>query len=81
MVPGNHEFYDPSGNKFSQRVSLEELRVIGIDGPDQVSENRIRAEQGLGSREAYASPTIALDQQGVKPLSATPSWWPDCPTP
>ncbi len=77
----DHEFYDGFGNKFSERVKLEELLVVGIDGSEQVSENRIRSEQGLGSREAYASPTVALDKQGVKPLSdPPPSWWPDCPT-
>jgi hypothetical protein len=77
----NHEFFDPSGNKFSELVRLEELRVVGIDGSEPVTENRIRAEHGLGSREAYASPTLPLDIQGVKPVSAPPPWWPDCPTP
>jgi Effector protein len=77
----DNDFSDPSGNKFTEKVRLEELRVVGIDGAEPISENRIRAEQGLGSRIAYASPTLGLDKQGVKPVSAQPSWWPDCPTP
>jgi hypothetical protein len=75
----DHEFFDPSGSKFIQRVFLEELIVVGIDGSEPISENRIRAEHGLGSREAYASPTFALDLQGVRPAGAKPSWWPDYP--
>ena len=82
-VPGDkdHEFYDPWGNRFKQRVYVEELRVIGLLGKELVSENSIRYDLGLNSRDAYASPTLPLDQQGVKPVSAAPSWWPDCPTP
>jgi Effector protein len=82
-LPGarNHEFFDPWGNKFTESVFLEELTVVGIDGSEPVTENRIRAEHRLGSREAYASPTFPLDMQGVKPASAPPPWWPNCPTP
>jgi peptidoglycan hydrolase-like protein with peptidoglycan-binding domain len=77
----NHEFFDPSGNRFVQNVFLEELTVIGIDGKEAITENRIRAEQGLGSRAAYASPAFALDIQGVRPVSAAPPWWPQYPVP
>jgi hypothetical protein len=75
----DHEFFDPSANKFVEKVFREELTVDGIDGGQQITENRIRAEQGLGSREAHASPTFSLDGQGVKPVSAAPPWWPNYP--
>jgi hypothetical protein len=75
----DHEFFDPSGSKFIERVYLEELIVMGIDGSEPISENRIRAEHGLSSREAYASPDEPLDTQNVRPAGATPSWWPNCP--
>ena len=77
----DRQFADAAGNQFTEHVSVEELTVVGIEGSEPVSENKIRAEHGLGSRSAYASPTLALDKQGVKPVSAQPSWWPDCPTP
>lgn len=77
----DHVFADPSGNQFRETVALEELRVTGMDGVEAISENAIRAEQGLGMRLAYASPDLPLDKQGVKPVGAQPSWWPDCPTP
>lgn len=77
----DHQFADASGNQFTERASVEELTVVGIDGSEPVSENKIRAEHGLGSRSAYASPTLPLDKQGVKPVGANPPWWPDCPTP
>jgi len=77
----DHVFADPAGNQFTEKVFLEELIVVGIDGTEPVTENRIRLEHGLGTREAYASPTVALDKQGVKPVSTQPSWWPDYPTP
>lgn len=88
-VPGSraHEFQDPDGYKYSMLVSLEELTVVGIDGAEPISENTIRAEQGLKARASYASPTAPLDLQGVKPISAPagkplpPVWWPICPTP
>ncbi len=77
----DHQFSDPAGILFTEHASVEELTVVGIDGSEPVSENLIRAEHGLGARSAYASPTLPLDKQGVKPVSAPPSWWPDCPTP
>jgi hypothetical protein len=77
----DHQFWDPAGDQFAERVFLEELVVVGIDGTEPITENHIRAEHGLGTRAAYASPTVALDKQGVKPVSTPPSWWPDFPTP
>ena len=77
----DHDFWDAAGDQFTEHASLEELTVVGIEGHEPVSENLIRAEHGLGSRTAYASPTLPLDKQGVKPVSTPPKWWPDCPTP
>ena len=75
----DHLFGDPQGNQFTERVFLEELTVVGIDGTEPITENNVRLEQGLGARMAYASPTMSLALQSVKPVSAQPSWWPDYP--
>lgn len=82
-----HEFEDPDGYRFSQTVSVEELTVVGIEGSYEVSENLIRKEQNLNANAAYCSPTIGLDMQGVRAISAPagkplpPTWWPNHPTP
>ena len=53
--------------------------VVGIDGSEPITENSIRREQGVGARMAYASPSLPLDTQGVRPVSAAPPWWPNYP--
>lgn len=75
-----HPFIDEFHNAYKETVWMEELVVVGLEGNETISENAIRREHNIRHRAAYASPTVALDKQGVKPQGPQPSWWPDYPT-
>jgi hypothetical protein len=74
----NH-FFDESGLEYRQNVLIEELNTCGIMRHPPISENMVRRENGLNLRHAYASPSEALDQQGVTPVGIDPPWWPNYP--
>jgi hypothetical protein len=75
----DHPFGDPQGNKFTEKVFTEELTVVGLDGTEPITENHIRVEQGIGVRVSYATTDQPFTSQGVTPVSAQPSWWPNYP--
>jgi hypothetical protein len=75
------QFGDLQGNQFTVFESLEELTMIGMEGTDPITENNIRIEHWLGVRMAPVSLYGNLVLQGVKPVSAPPSWWPYYPIP
>lgn len=64
-----HYFLDEKGAQWKERMSAHEAQVVGFIRPERkeyASENKIRREQGLEERNAYASPTGAMDLQAER---------------
>ena len=74
-------FGDPAGNKFKENAYVDEMAIIGIEGTELITENRMRLEHGIGIRVSHATTDLSFTSQGVTPVSAQPSWWPNYPHP
>lgn len=49
----NYSFTDENGRLQSVTEKTEELETVGIKGNQEITENKIRKEHGLGERVAY----------------------------